>query len=490
MKSRTKRFLALGTAVAMTASLAACGKSSDTKSTTAAGDASQSSTTAAAGTDAGASVDASASKRSAADITPAPETRDIKIGTWYDFYYTSDDDDINDNPDMANEDQATEMLASIRNVESKYNVTIHNVNLTYSGTIDSINTSIMAGAPDCDIYLLDQSFGIPAVLNGYAVALEDCVADDDDIWSDQNIMTSLKLTGADKTYMFAPQSGENAITGMYYLACNMDLINAAGLENPQDLWDNNEWTWDKFEEYCLALNKDTDGDGAVDQFALGGRYTNFFIQMVMANGGTIAASDTEGIDSPATIEAMDFFSKLCTVDKVTAFDVENWDPNETNYTAGNIAFWTTAQWIASGNADADLPFEIAWVPFPIGPSGNKDTNFTGVVGTKFYMMPVGVEDPCFVYNVFETWKNWYNGDTDDRDSDMSWWEDNALTDRNYQYCWEMSKNRNHLEFWDSIGVDTNYVTGLITGDLTAAQAAEQYKQLYQDALTTYFGGSN
>ena len=43
---------------------------------------------------------------------------------------------------------------------------------------------------------------------------------------------------------------------------------------------------------------------------LGGRYTNFFIQMVMANGGTIATSDTEGIDSPATIEAMDFFSKL------------------------------------------------------------------------------------------------------------------------------------------------------------------------------------
>ena len=71
-----------------------------------------SSTTAAAGTDAGASVDASANKRSAADITPAPETRDM-IGTWYDFYYTSDDDDINDNPDMANEDQATEMLASI-----------------------------------------------------------------------------------------------------------------------------------------------------------------------------------------------------------------------------------------------------------------------------------------------------------------------------------------------------------------------------------------
>ena len=59
------------------------------------------------------------------------------------------------------------MLASIRNVESKYNVTIHNVNLTYSGTIDSINTSIMAGAPDCDIYLLDQSFQLFLVLNGY-----------------------------------------------------------------------------------------------------------------------------------------------------------------------------------------------------------------------------------------------------------------------------------------------------------------------------------
>ena len=29
-------------------------------------------------------------------------------------------------------------------------------------------------------------------------------------------------------------------------------------------------------------------------------------------------------------------------------------------------------------------------PFLSDPSGNKDTNFTGVVGTTFYMMPVGV----------------------------------------------------------------------------------------------------
>ena len=102
--------------------------------------------------------------------------------------------------------------------------------------------------------------------------------------------------------MFAPQSGENVITGLYYLGCNLDLITQAGLENPQDLWDNNEWTWDKFEEYCLALT-----DSAKGTYGIGGRYTNFFIQLVMANGGAIAEGPQQGIDSPATIEAMDFF---------------------------------------------------------------------------------------------------------------------------------------------------------------------------------------
>lgn len=488
MKFRNQKLWALGLAATMVAaSFTGCGNNTDadTNTTTAAGPAD--STTTAKADDPATTPDPNgptSGKRSKANVTAAPTTRNVTIGAWYDFYYTSKDDSVDDDPNQANEEQGEAMLQSIRDVEERYNCTVEVVNLTYEGTRDSINTSIMAGTPDCDIYLLDNSFGVPAVLNGYAEALEDYVAEDDDVWGDQVIMTSMKLPGSDKTYMFAPQSGENVITGLYYLGCNLDLITQAGLENPQDLWDNNEWTWDKFEEYCLALT-----DSAKGTYGIGGRYTNFFIQLVMSNGGAIAEGPQQGIDSPATIEAMDFFSKLASVDKVTQFNIDDWNTNETNYTDGKTAFWVTAQWISDSNADKDLPFEIAWVPFPIGPSGNKETNFYGVVGTTFYMIPKGAEDPTYIYNVFEDWKNWYNGDTSFRDSDMTWWEDCALTERNYQYCWEAGKNRNHLDLWDSIGVDQNYVTGLITGEMTAAQAAEQYKQLYDDACKTYFGGN-
>ena len=84
------------------------------------------------------------------------EPRTIRVGTWYRHYYDSNDTDIYANPDLTNPDTAQMQLDNLRRVEEKYNVRIEFVNLTWEGTIESINVSIMAGAPDCDIYLFRQ----------------------------------------------------------------------------------------------------------------------------------------------------------------------------------------------------------------------------------------------------------------------------------------------------------------------------------------------
>lgn len=47
---------------------------------------------------------------------------------------------------------------------------------------------------------------------------------------------------------------------------NKTLIEEAGLEDPWELVKRNEWTWDKFYEYCKELTVDRDGDGVTDQY--------------------------------------------------------------------------------------------------------------------------------------------------------------------------------------------------------------------------------
>lgn len=52
------------------------------------------------------------------------------------------------------------------------------VNLLYSGAKESINTSILAGTPDVDIYNVGLAIGAPAVANGYAIDLRDVLPAD------------------------------------------------------------------------------------------------------------------------------------------------------------------------------------------------------------------------------------------------------------------------------------------------------------------------
>lgn len=125
------------------------------------------------------------------------------------------------------------------------------------------------------------------------------------------------------------------------------------------------------------------------------------------------------------------------------------------------------------------------VPWPVGPSGNQETNkMKNVTSGNAWMIPSGVEDPELVYNVFYDWTNWYNNDTEYRDSNLSWWEDAVITEENFAVMEELGAREN-FDLWNNLGV-TYDLEGLITGVITPSQFQETYKQLYQDALDAFF----
>lgn len=469
IKMKNKKIISMLMASTMLVSLAGCGKANNEPTS---GD-TTTTPTEAAGTETATPTES--------EVEVPEETRIIKVGTWYDQYYTSDHTSIDDNPNVTNTDTAQMQLDNMRAIEEKYNCEFRFVNLTWEGVIESINTSIAAGKPECDMYLVDLQFGVPAVLNGYAQALEDFLPSDNDVFNDQVVMKSLNIMGDEKSYLFSAQFPN---LNSYMLGFNATMIEEAGLENPQDLYDRGEWTWDKFREYLLALTQDTNGDGATDVYGYCGTWTNALAQLLMSNGAGIASSTTQSLDSPATIETLELIYNIYNVDKsARPWNQDNWDDNVTAFASGLCAFFTDAPWINSSYMPADADWELGMVPWPIGPSGNQETNNTVATSGAYYIIPVGVEDPEYIYNVFYDWCNWFNYDTELRD-DTEWAEDYCYTERNFNYLVEMGKNE-EFDLWQSSGVSLDIV-GLMNGEKTASQVAEESKQLYQDYLDQYF----
>ena len=177
MKS-LKRFLALGLAAVMTIGLTACGGNSGTTETTGTDTSSGETDTVVTTTEGG------------VEHLDADGTRVIKMACWWDRYYDSGDTALDDDPSFAYTEEGEIKTADqmrfdvVKKIEEKYNVKIEWINLTYEGQKESINNSILAGAPDADVYLVDLTMGVPAALNGYCTDLKTVLPSDADICAD------------------------------------------------------------------------------------------------------------------------------------------------------------------------------------------------------------------------------------------------------------------------------------------------------------------
>jgi hypothetical protein len=407
--------------------------------------------------------------------------RIITIGTWYDRYYVSKHTDIRDNPSMVDPVIAQIRLDKMREIEKKHNIVLNYVNLTFDGVQESITDSLQAGAPDVDIYEVDLQFGIPAVLNNYAVSLEEMGLQGTDVFTSQDVMKYLQLSGQQESSLFAP-SKSGAIEA-YVLAFNMDLIKKMNLENPQDLYDRGEWTWDKWREYLLALTRDTDGDGRIDIYGYSGYWTNLFANLLLSNGAGVAQGLRETLSDSKTLEVLNFINDLYHKDKTARpWDRSNWEINNRLYAEGLSGFWIGADWIFDAQG-YNLPFEIGVVPWPCGPHGSFSENRHSLPSGNWYFIPRGVENPRLIYDVIFDWTNWYSGDLT-LGADDEWSRTMYMTGRNYRYA-VMMASRPGFDLWENLGIGFSLLP-MLAGEQSPSELVDLYSRRFQDALDNYF----
>lgn len=429
------------------------------------------------------------------------EKRIITIGTWWEQYYDSSHTSLEDDPTYSGTLAAQLKFDNVKKIEEKYNVEFYWKNLTYQGVKESINTSILAGSPDCDIYLVELSFGIPAALNGLATDMKTVLPADHDLFTDQVVATYLDL-GDGKANLLKRVEAASTVEATYPLAFNLQLLQENNLEDPRELYKRGEWTWDKFLDYCKVLTKDTDGDGTLDQFGYCGFIQETFEQLLMSNGASVATGTKEELTSEPTGEVLKMiYDMYNTYNICYPYDTSDnaSDTMRFKYRDGNIGFWPGAAWILAQNADYDytgangvtLEFDTVFVQWPVGPSGNKDTNPGKVSAGEYYIIPAGVEDPELVFNVLYDMWNWYDGDTSIRDDEetLYWWyavtaKDEELQQHNFNVMFDVG-SREVFELWNNLGFYYDF-SGIINGTVTPAQFQETYKQQVQDALDAFF----
>jgi multiple sugar transport system substrate-binding protein len=189
------------------------------------------------------------------------------------------------------------------------------------------------------------------------------------IASDYSLDTSMYLPGVLEPGQVATQQWflpkDFTPLGVYY---NKKIFDEYGVAYPED-----GWTWDEMLETAQALTKDTDGDGKTDLWGiqLTANWTTGFEYWVAAAGGSLISEDGQEfvgyMDSPETIEAVQFYADLYNVHQVAPppADFSLWAGGNSEFETGKAAMHIFGRWFQAGYLD-NPNIDLGVVGVPVG----------------------------------------------------------------------------------------------------------------------------
>jgi multiple sugar transport system substrate-binding protein len=288
-------------------------------------------------------------------------------------------------------------LDKMAELELQYNFKFEFVNIPFEEYMDKFTTTVLAGEPFADIAIMEYKRAIVPVLQGQVLPLSEFTTSASDINNEQKLVVKLPALGGGE---YAFNSPGVSVVGIHY---NRDLFKKQGLPDLQEIYNNGEWTWEKFLEIAKQATRDTDNDGKTDVYGYSGWPADTARHFAAANGVTFVDGTTleDNSSDPRIIDTLEFVNRLVNVENVNKVKSGNkMDWNETStFKDGDVAMSIMYDWNIS-----DLTFEAGVVPIPIGPQGNKDYTYANTALNGWFI-PKGVKDPQIVYQIFEEMRN-------------------------------------------------------------------------------------
>lgn len=403
----------------------------------------------------------------APEETEAPEPidlggRTIRIATWWE----------NEKPKGETADEIAR-LDKMAELEEAYNFKFEFITTPFEEHHEKLTTSVLSGEPFADVVALEYKRAIVPVKSGLLLPLSEFTTSANDIHNEQKLIRKLPPLGGDE-YAFYPPGV--AIVGVHY---NRELFKQLGLEDPQDLFDKGEWTWDKYMELAKAATRDTNNDGKNDTWGISGWPADMARHFGAANGVAFVddATMTDMSTDPRMIETLEFVNRLVNVENVNKVKTGNkmdWNEIDT-FKDGDVAMSIQYDWSVG-----DLTFEAGVVPLPAGPQSDGQHTYAAT-SLNGWFIPKGVVDPAIVYHIFEEMRNVppmeeYVG--------QDWLEARYKTERDIQFALEHINGTGKISVEEGIPDYPFYaiLDDIIINNKSVTATVESHKQAAQDAL--------
>ncbi len=342
-----KRSLALISAIALVGSLAACGDNNTEQTTANAPE----TTTTTATTPAKELDEEDKAAVEQVDIGDDEKLENGKI-RWLATY------DIN--PDLGKP-----KLFALELFESKYGGSVEWIPTTWENRYSDL-ANLVLGGDSPDLFPAQEFDTFPSgAVNGMFEPFDDYLDFDSDIWTEgtKKLADFHVLNG--KHYV-APVATDSKCLMIY----NKRTIEENGLDDPVELLEADNWTWDTFKQMCLDYCSRED-----DKFAYDSWYfeTQFILTTGVAPIGMENGLIKSNLTSPELERAENFMCDLKKMDLPLPKDEFDWTEQPQRISEGKTLFWPCATW-ALWEADLSKfgkPDEIMFVPMPRDPQADK-----------------------------------------------------------------------------------------------------------------------
>lgn len=401
---------------------------------------------------------------------------EIKIGDWY---YVE--------PEEPNQYQK-DTQAYREKIMKDYNFKISRDGSAYAfqDIQETYVTQVMSDSPKYSLYYLYQDCVAAPLLKGlmYNLSSIPTINLKEEKW---NPLVNDLMTFGENQYGMSTEHEPRG--GIFF---NKRLLEEAGIDpdEPYDLQQSGQWTWEKFEEYCKKLTKDTDNDGEIDQYAMASFSKTFLPAAVANNDGQFIGREENGhftneISSDNFLKAanwgMDIVKKYVMPKPKAA---STWDWYKAAFRDGQVAMQTGEVYETTSFKNMDD--EWGYVMFPYNQENKGATNKT-IPNDNIVVIPScydaeTAEKIAFAYDLYTEATPNYDYDDVYKEGYYTMFKDSRAVDETLM----MMKEEEHksVSYLPMIGkIDYgDFCYGVYAGSVTPAKQVDKIKSQWDSYI--------
>lgn len=362
-----------------------------------------------------------------------------------------------------------------KEVEEKYNVSIEWIEVPYSEKVNQLTTTSLAGEPFADLLQVGTLEAAGLAQEDFIYALDDLINISETKMTD-GVKDIGRVNPDGKVYLFGTLGSLGEGGGIYY---NKTMFEQAGLEDPYELQQKGEWTWEAMLNAAKTL---TTGD----QYGLSAEPFKLGSWLILSNDAQFLDTETGEIklDDPHTMEALEFMADLWNVHKVIKPNdrSSDWEDPPVFFNEGLVGMTTGMTWESSEERQ-NTSFDWGYVYFPKGPNADDYGALRDSGGGM--VIPKGIEDPEIVYKIWEDMQIWEY----EREDQISWFESIFKNEESVNTATHMLDNvKVHLwTVYNLADAFYGFFGSISSGEESPAQAVAKIKPEAQGRVDEFMG---